>query len=206
MNSTGRPRVVLATRNLHKVTELRRILAGVADTGVEVLGLDEVPDVDDVPETGATFADNALQKARTVVTATGLAAVADDSGLCVDALGGMPGVLSARWAGAHGDDEANLALVLAQLADIPDERRGAAFVCAAALVTPDRRETVVEGRLEGWVVREPRGSNGFGYDPVFLPVASRLTTAQMAPADKDDISHRGIAFRRLAPHIARLRG
>ena len=193
--------VVLATHNRHKVEELRRILA---PYDVKLASLEDFPDVPEVAETGATFADNALLKARAVATATGLVAVADDSGLAVDALNGMPGVLSARWAGRHGDDEANLQLVLAQVADMPDERRGAAFVCAAAAATPEGSEVVVEGRLEGSLTRAPRGSNGFGYDPIFLPAGGERTTAELDPHDKDAISHRGRAFRELAPLLATL--
>jgi XTP/dITP diphosphohydrolase len=194
-------RVVLATRNRHKVEELARILAPYA---VELVSLADFPDVADVAETGATFADNALLKAHAVAVATGLVAVADDSGLAVDAMNGMPGVLSARWAGRHGDDAANLQLVLGQLADVPEGRRGAAFVCAAAAATPDGRDVVVEGRLAGTLTREPRGCNGFGYDPIFVPLGEDRTTAEMAPEEKDAISHRGIAFRELAPRLAHL--
>jgi XTP/dITP diphosphohydrolase len=157
-----------------------------------------------VPETGRTFEENALLKARAVAAATGLPAVADDSGLCVDALGGMPGVLSARWAGRHGDDEANLRLVLAQLAAVADHHRSAHFVCVAAAVVPGVGERVAEGRLDGTLARDPRGSNGFGYDPIFVPDGERRTTAELAPADKDAISHRGRAFRALAPQLATL--
>lgn len=194
-------RVVLATRNPHKVAELNRILA---PYDVVLSSLADWPDVPDVAETGATFADNALLKARAVAVATGLVAVADDSGLVVDALNGMPGVLSARWAGQHGDDRANLALVLAQVADVPPERRGAAFVCAAAAVAPAGAEVVVEGRVDGTLVSTPRGHGGFGYDPVFVPVGESRTTAEMTPAGKDAISHRGKAFRQLAPRLAEL--
>jgi XTP/dITP diphosphohydrolase len=194
-------RVVLATRNRHKVDELRRILA---PYDVELCSLDDFPEVPDVPETGATFADNALLKAHAVARATGLVAIADDSGLAVDALNGMPGVLSARWAGAHGDDGANLRLVLAQVDHVADGRRGAAFVCAAAAATPDGREVVVEGRLEGTLTREPRGRNGFGYDPIFLPRGGDRTTAELDPDEKDAISHRGVAFRQLAPLLGGL--
>ena len=193
-------RVVLATRNLAKLEELRRILAPLVP--VEVLGLGDLPAYEEVPETGATFAENALIKAREGVRRTGLPAVADDSGLTVDALNGMPGVLSARWAGARASDPANLQLVLEQVADVPDDRRGAAFVCAAALVTPAGAERVVHGTMTGTLLRAPRGSNGFGYDPVFVPTGDTRTTAEMSPADKDAISHRGQAFRTLAPHIA----
>jgi XTP/dITP diphosphohydrolase len=194
-------RAVLATRNAHKVEELRRILA---PYDVELVSLADYPDAPDVAETGATFADNALLKARVVAAATGLVAIADDSGLAVDALNGMPGVLSARWAGRHGDDVANLELVLAQIADVPAERRGAAFVCAAAAVGRDGREVVVEGRLAGRLAHAPHGANGFGYDPIFLPNVTDCTTAELSPEDKDAISHRGLAFRALAPRLAEL--
>ena len=193
-------KLVLATRNEAKLVELRRILAPLV--AAEVIGLADVPAYEEVPETGATFAENALLKAREAVRHTGLPAVADDSGLAVDALNGMPGVLSARWAGHAADDAANRRLVLEQTADVPDSRRGAAFVCAAALVTPDGREQVVEGRLDGVLTRAPRGSNGFGYDPVFQPHGETRTTAEMDPAEKDAISHRGRAFRALAPVVA----
>ena len=159
-----------------------------------------------MPETGATFEENALLKARAIAEFTGRPAVADDSGLCVDALGGMPGVLSARWAGGHGDDRANLELVLAQVADVPDVRLGARFTCAAALVVPgaSAREWVVTGEVEGRLVRKPRGTGGFGYDPIFLPDGFGQTTAEMTDEAKDAISHRGRAFRALAPFITRL--
>jgi XTP/dITP diphosphohydrolase len=195
--------VVLATRNAAKLRELARIL-GAEDSGgaqIRLAGLDEFPGAPDVPETGATFEENALLKARAIASYTGLPAVADDSGLCVDALSGMPGVLSARWAGGHGDDRANLELVLAQVADVPDPRLGARFVCAAALVVPVGRETVVTGRVEGRLIRSPRGSGGFGYDPIFLPDGFDQTTAEMTAEAKDAISHRGRAFRALAPFI-----
>jgi len=193
-------RLLLATRNQKKLAELRRILAAELDR-VEIVGLNDVPAYPEAPETGATFAENALLKAREAVRHTGLPAVADDSGLEVDALNGMPGVLSARWAGRPTDDAANLRLVLDQIADVPDGRRGAAFVCAAALVTPDGLEHAVEGRLDGTLVRQPRGSGGFGYDPIFRPHGHTRTTAEMSPAEKDAISHRGRAFRALAPHL-----
>ena len=187
--------IVLATRNEGKLRELARILDH------QVIGLDEFPDAPDVPETGATFEANALLKARAIAACTKLPAVADDSGLCVDALNGMPGVLSARWAGQHGDDKANLDLVLAQVADVPAGRLGARFVCAAALVVPSGREWVVTGQVEGRLIRVPRGSGGFGYDPIFLPDGFDQTTAEMTPEAKDAISHRGRAFRALAPFI-----
>jgi XTP/dITP diphosphohydrolase len=205
---SGAPvRVVLATRNAHKVAELRRILAAAGFAG-ELVGLDAFPDAPDVPETGRTFADNALLKARATAAFTGLAAVADDSGLTVDALHGMPGVLSARWSGKHGDDVSNLELVLGQLADV--EQRGAAFVCAAALVAgplaagTTSREWTVTGVLCGSLTRAPRGSNGFGYDPIFLPAGLTTTTAELSAEEKDAISHRGRAFRALAPLITHL--
>ena len=195
--------VVLATRNAGKLRELGRILGAEDPDGAQIklAGLDEFPGAPDVPETGATFEENALLKARAIATFTGLPAVADDSGLCVDALSGMPGVLSARWAGRHGDDRANLELVLAQVADVPDARLGAQFVCAAALVVPGAREWVVTGRVEGRLIRVPRGSGGFGYDPIFLPDGFGQTTAEMTAEAKDAISHRGRAFRALTPFI-----
>jgi XTP/dITP diphosphohydrolase len=196
--------VVLATRNAAKLRELARILAA-ADhgSGVKLVGLDEFPGAPEVPETGATFEANALLKARAIADCTGLPAVSDDSGLCVDALHGMPGVLSARWAGGHGDDRANLELVLSQVADVPEVRLGARFTCAAALVVPGSgaREWVVTGQVEGRLVREPRGSGGFGYDPIFLPDGFEQTTAEMTAEAKDAISHRGRAFRALVPFI-----
>jgi XTP/dITP diphosphohydrolase len=197
--------VALATRNAAKLRELARILGaedGAHDRGTQIrlAGLDEFPGAPDVPETGATFEENALLKARAIADYTGLPAVADDSGLCVDALNGMPGVLSARWAGGHGDDKANLELVLAQVADVPGTRLGARFVCAAALVT-DSGEWVVTGQVEGRLIRAPRGSGGFGYDPIFLPDGFDQTTAEMTAEAKDAISHRGRAFRALTPFI-----
>ena len=198
-------RLVLATLNPHKITELERILAG-GRVAAELVGLGEFPGAPDVAETGATFAANALQKAAAVARFTGLPAVADDSGFCVDALNGMPGVLSARWSGKHGDDQANLCLLLAQLTEVPDERRGAHFACAAALVLPSGRQHVTEGTVHGRVIRLPRGENGFGYDPIFVPERSELTMAEMTAEAKDAISHRGRALRALAPVIAALLG
>jgi XTP/dITP diphosphohydrolase len=198
-------RLLLATRNPGKLAELQRLLER-AVTGVAVVGLRDVPDYPEAPETGATFAENALLKAREAVRYTGLPAVADDSGLTVDALNGMPGVLSARWSGRHGDDPANTALLLGQLADVPDERRGAAFVCAAAVVTPEGAERVLERSWRGQVVREGRGSNGFGYDPVFLPDGLERTAAELTAAEKDALSHRGQAFAALVPLVAELLG
>ncbi|HET9187909.1 MAG TPA: RdgB/HAM1 family non-canonical purine NTP pyrophosphatase [Acidothermaceae bacterium] len=195
-------RIVLATRNPHKILELRRILGDAGLTDVELVGVDSYPDVPEVPETGDTFEENALLKARAVSRATGQLAVADDSGLCVEALRGMPGVLSARWSGDLGDggdrDALNLRLVLAQVADVPDERRGAWFECAAVAVFPNGEELVARGRIKGTLTHAPRGANGFGYDPIFLPTDSSRTTAEMSAAEKDAISHRGRAFRALA--------
>ncbi len=193
---------MLATRNAHKVAELNRILADAGFDG-ELVGLDEFPDAPDVAETGRTFADNALLKARAIAAHTGLPAVSDDSGLTVNALNGMPGILSARWSGKHGDDQANLELVLGQLADIED--REGAFVCVAALALPDgSREWTTTGVLHGSITRSPRGANGFGYDPIFVPDGLETTTAELAPPDKDAISHRGRAFRAIAKVIAGL--
>jgi XTP/dITP diphosphohydrolase len=194
--------LLLASRNPKKLVEMRRIVAA-AVPGIDVLGLDDVPAYDEVPESGATFADNALIKAREGFAHTGLPTVADDSGLTVDALNGMPGVLSARWSGRHGDDRANLELVLEQLSDTPDERLGAAFVCAIALVSP-KGETVVDGRMPGRLIRAPRGENGFGYDPIFVPDGYEVTSAELPSDEKDAISHRGQALRALVPHVATL--
>jgi XTP/dITP diphosphohydrolase len=194
-------RLLLATRNAGKLAELQRLLE-TAVPGVQVVGLRDVEEYPEAPETGATFEDNALLKAREAVRHTGLPAVADDSGIAVDALNGMPGVLSARWSGRHGDDDANTALLLGQIADVPDERRGAAFVCAAALVTPDGTERVLERQWRGTVIREKRGTNGFGYDPVFVPEGLDVTSAELAPEEKDARSHRGQAFAALVPVLA----
>jgi len=199
--AAGPARIVLATRNPGKLAELRRILAA-AGVSAAVTDLEDVPGMPEVAETGRSFTENALLKARAVAAFIGLPAVADDSGLCVDALNGMPGVLSARWSGSHGDDEANLRLLLAQLADVPAGARGARFVCVAALVLPSGREHLAEGEVLGQLTRAPRGSNGFGYDPIFVPDGFELTTAQMSADDKDKISHRGKALRALAPIIA----
>jgi len=199
------PRLVLATGNQGKLAELNRILAA-GRVNVTLVGLAEYPDAPEVRETGATFAENALLKARAMAAFTGLPTVGEDSGLCVDALNGMPGVLSARWSGKHGDEAANNELLLAQLADVPDARRGAHFACAAALVLPGGREHVSEGTVYGRLIREERGSHGFGYDPIFVPDSSDLTTAEMSSEAKDKISHRGRALRGLAPVIAALVG
>ena len=191
-------RVVLATQNAHKLVEMRRILDE-AGLDIELVGTDQFPDLTDVVENGSTFAANALLKARSVCAETGLPAIADDSGLGVDALNGMPGIFSARWSGSHGDDLANLDLLLGQLTDVPDARRGAAFHCAAAVILPDGTERVVEGTIDGTLIREPRGTSGFGYDPIFVPVGESRTTAEMSAEEKDAISHRGRAMRALVP-------
>jgi XTP/dITP diphosphohydrolase len=200
------PRLVLATRNAHKVAELRPILAeamsamaATIDLETELVGVDAFPGVEDVVESGVTYAENALLKARAVCAATGLVALADDSGLAVDVLGGSPGIFSARWSGGHGD-RANLELLLAQLGDVPDEHRGAGFVCAAALVSPGGREVVEHGRINGMLTREPRGDGGFGYDPI-LELPDGRTLAQLGAEEKNAISHRSQAFRALAPHV-----
>lgn len=198
-------RLILATRNQHKVAELRAIL-GEAGLDVELVGADAYPEIPDVPETGVTFAENALLKAHALAKATGLPAVADDSGLCVDVLGGAPGILSARWAGKHGDDLANLDLLLAQLSDIAEPHRGAHFFCAAALALPDGTERVVEGRLLGTLRTAPAGTNGFGYDPILQPLGETRTCAELTAEEKNAISHRGQAFRALAPVVKDLLG
>ncbi|GAA4029669.1 RdgB/HAM1 family non-canonical purine NTP pyrophosphatase [Allokutzneria multivorans] len=197
-------RVLLASRNAKKLGELRRILEAEGVRGVEIVGLDDVDPFPEAPETGATFEENALAKARDAVAATGLPAIADDSGIAIDALNGMPGVLSARWAGGHGDDSANTALVLAQLSDTPDERRGGGFVCAAALALPGGQELVVRGEWRGTIARQPSGTNGFGYDPIFFPEGSERTSAELEASEKDAASHRGFALRALLPHLREL--
>ena len=190
----------MASRNRKKLAELRRVLDAAALTGLTLASLDDVPPFDEAPETAATFEDNALAKARDGFAATGLPTVADDSGLEVAALNGMPGVLSARWAGVHGEDAANTALLLAQLRDVPDERRGAAFVSACALVS-ESGEVVVRGEWPGAIAREPRGDAGFGYDPVFIPAGEDRTAAQLTSAEKDAMSHRGRALALLLPSL-----
>lgn len=204
------PRVVLSTRNAHKLGEVRAILGAAMPGPLEVVAVDDPAvlaltggaAVPEVVEDEVTFAGNALLKARAVADATGLPAIADDSGIAVDVLGGAPGIFSARWAGRHGDDAANLALLLAQLADVPERHRGAEFVCAAVLVVPGSPDVVEHGRLRGVVEREPRGTGGFGYDPVLRPEGRDVTCAQLSPQDKHAISHRGRAFRALAPAVA----
>ena len=200
-------RLVLATHNAHKVGELRAILAPVLPglDPASVVGARDVGAPEPV-EDGVTFVENALIKARALAAFTGLPAVADDSGLSVDVLGGAPGIFSARWAGRHGDDAANLALLLAQLEDIAEPHRSARFVCAAALVTPDGFEHVETGTLEGVLATEPRGSGGFGYDPILVPTGDTRSCAELTPQEKNAISHRGTAFRALVPTLVRVLG
>lgn len=194
----------MASRNRKKLAELSRVLDAAGITGLELLTLDDVAPYDEAPETGATFEDNAIAKARDGFAATGIATLADDSGLEVGALNGMPGVLSARWAGGHGDDAANYTLLLAQLRDVPDERRGAAFVSACALVTGPDEVTVVRGEWSGVIAREPSGDNGFGYDPVFVPEGVSGSAAHLSAAEKDALSHRGRALALLVPALRAL--
>ena len=194
-------RLLVASRNRKKLAELHRVLDAAGITGLSLLTLDDGPPYDEEPETGATFADNAIAKARDGFAATGLPTVADDSGIEVAALNGMPGVLSARWAGGHGDDAANYSLLLAQLRDVPDERRSAAFVSVCALVTGPDDVTVVRGEWPGAIAREPLGEGGFGYDPVFVPAGGTRSAAQLSPAEKDTASHRGRALGLLVPAL-----
>jgi XTP/dITP diphosphohydrolase len=198
-------RLLVASRNRKKLAEMRRVLDAAGLTGIALVSLDDVEPFDEAAETGATFEENAVAKARDAFTATGLPSVADDSGLEVDALNGMPGVLSARWAGAHGDDSANNALLLAQLRDVPDERRGAAFVSASALVS-EAGEMVVRGRWPGRIASAPRGDGGFGYDPVFIPDGLGCSAAELTPELKDSMSHRGRALVQLVPALRALQG
>ncbi|AGS35600.1 dITP/XTP pyrophosphatase [Corynebacterium maris DSM 45190] len=203
-------RLLVASNNAKKLGELERILAAAGINGVELVPLSAVADYDEPVENGRTFADNALIKARAGARETGLVTVADDSGLAVEELGGMPGVLSARWSGGHGDDAANNALLLAQMSDVPDERRAAAFVSVCALVTPDGQEHVSEGRWEGRLLRKEVGDNGFGYDPLFLPGeeidGAGRSSAQLSAAEKDALSHRGKALTGLVEVIRGLAG
>ncbi|GAB7069111.1 RdgB/HAM1 family non-canonical purine NTP pyrophosphatase [Mycolicibacterium hodleri] len=182
---------------------MRRVLDDAGVGGLRLLSLDDVEPFEEAPETGATFEENALAKARDAYRASGLASVADDSGLAVDALNGMPGVLSARWAGAHGDDVANLQLLLGQLHDVPDDRRGASFVSACALVS-SAGESVFRGEWTGRIARAPRGDGGFGYDPIFVPAGSDRSAGELTPAEKDAASHRGRALGLLLPALRAL--
>jgi len=200
-------RLLVASRNRKKLAELHRVLDAAGITGLELLTLDDVPPFKEAPETGATFEENAIAKARDAFAASGIPALADDSGIAVDALNGMPGVLSARWAGGHGDDAANYRLLLAQMGDVPDERRGAAFVSVCALVA-GAEEVVVRAEWPGVIAREPLGEGGFGYDPVFIPEGQTngdgRSAAQLSPAEKDAVSHRGRALGLLVPALREL--
>ena len=197
-------KVLVASRNAKKLEEMQRILREHL-IEVDVLGLDDVAPYDEPVEDQPTFEGNALLKARAGVVASGLPTLADDSGVCVDALNGMPGVLSARWSGPPKSDDRNNELLLAQLADVPDERRTAHFTCAVALVLPDGTTRVVDGRMDGRIIRGVRGSGGFGYDVLFeADDRPGVTTAELDPADKDEISHRGKALRAIAPVVADL--
>jgi XTP/dITP diphosphohydrolase len=202
-NSTPH-KLLLATRNKGKVEEFRRILEDIAAGQIELVGLDQFPNLHDVDETGSTFEENALLKALEMCEASGIPAIADDSGLCVDYLNGDPGIFSARWAGTHGDDKANTEKVLAALVDVPDEKRSAHFTCVAALALPDGRTHVEEAKFEGWILHEPIGDQGFGYDPIFRPNGYSISSAQMSAEEKDAISHRGKSLRAIAPHVINL--
>lgn len=198
-------RIVLATRNGHKVREVQTILADlIAELDLEIVGMGEFPDVPDVVETGVTFAQNATLKAVAAAKATGLPALADDSGLAVNVLGGAPGVFSARWAGTHGQDRANLELLLGQLYDVPDEQRSAAFVCVAAIAMPNGTVVLRQGQMPGMLAREPRGDNGFGYDPILVVDGDSRTAAELTFEEKNVISHRGKAFRALAADLRKM--
>jgi XTP/dITP diphosphohydrolase len=199
--AAGRPRVLLATHNRGKMVEMARILTPLVPA-VEVLDLDDIPAYDEPAETEPSFEGNARLKARAALAYTGLPSVADDSGLCVDALNGMPGVLSARWAGRGENRPRGYELLLDQLAEVPDERRGAYFVACMVLALPDGTEQLVEGRMAGSIAREPAGTGGFGYDPVFVPDGEKRTAAELPSDEKDALSHRGKAIRAMAPLIA----
>ena len=197
-------KLVLATRNQGKITEFRRILEELAPGQIDLIGVDQFPHLVDVDETGSTFEENSLLKARYTSEATGLPAIADDSGLCVDALNGDPGIYSARWAGVHGNDLANIEKLLDQLKDLPDEKRTAHFMCVASLVLPDGRHQVAEGRFDGHILHSPVGENGFGYDPIFQPLGLSISSAQMSAEQKDAMSHRGKSLRSIAPHVIQM--
>ena len=197
-------KLVLATRNQGKITEFRRILDEFAPGQIELIGVDQFPDLVDVEETGSTFEENSLLKSRYTCDATGLPSIADDSGLCVDFLNGDPGIFSARWAGNHGNDQANIEKLLEQLKEVPDNKRTAHFKCVASLVMPDGREQVAEGRFEGHILHAPVGENGFGYDPIFQPLGLTISSAQMSAQEKDLVSHRGKSLRAIAPHVIQM--
>ncbi len=196
--------LVLATRNQGKIREFRRILDAISNGAINLVGLEEFAHTTEVEETGSTFKENALLKARSICAETGLPAIADDSGLCVDALDGAPGIYSARYAGVHGDDLGNNAKLLRELANVPEDKRSAHFTCAAALVLPDGREHVTEEIFEGSILFAPIGDQGFGYDPLFRPDGLAISSAQMSAEDKDLISHRGKSLRAIAPHVISL--
>jgi XTP/dITP diphosphohydrolase len=197
-------KLVLATRNQGKITEFRRILDELAPGHIELIGVDQFPELVDVDETGSTFEENSLLKSRYTCDATGLPAIADDSGLCVDFLNGDPGIFSARWAGNHGNDQANIEKLLEQLKDVPDSNRTAHFTCVASLVMPDGRVQVAEGRFDGHILHAPVGENGFGYDPIFQPLGLSISSAQMSAQEKDVVSHRGKSLRSIAPHVIQM--
>jgi len=199
-------KLVIATRNAGKIIEFRRILDAISSGAIDLIGIDQFPDLIDVEETGTTFEENALLKARYTAKMTGLPSLSDDSGLCIDALGGAPGIFSARWAGKHGDDKANLEKVLDELKDVPDSQRGAYFICVAALVMPDGREQLAQGRFEGNILRAPVGNQGFGYDPIFAPLGMSISSAEMSAQEKDAVSHRGKSLRAIAPHVIEIFG
>jgi XTP/dITP diphosphohydrolase len=201
-------KLVLATQNSGKISEFERLLAEFV-SDIQVLGLRDFPDMPDVEETGKTFLENSLLKARGICEFTGLPALADDSGLCIDYLNGDPGIYSARWSGVHGDDAANISKVLSQLDGVPPSDRSAHFKCEVALVFPNGheqqgREITESGKLSGSITLSPRGSAGFGYDPIFQPLGSELTLGELTHEEKDRISHRGIAMRAIAPRILEL--
>ena len=200
----SRHKLLLATRNKGKIEEFRRILEDIAAGEIELVGLEQFPDLHDVDETGSTFEENALLKAREMSLASGIPAIADDSGLCVDFLNGDPGIFSARWAGIHGDDRANTAKVLESLIGVPDEKRSAHFTCVAALALPDGRIHVEKAHFDGWILHSPIGDQGFGYDPIFRPEGYEISSAQMSADAKDAISHRGKSLRAIAPHVITL--
>ena len=193
-------KLVLATHNSGKIQEFQRLLAEFV-SDVQVLGLKDFPDMPEIAETGKTFIENSLLKAHGICEFTNLPTLADDSGLCIDYLNGDPGIYSARWAGVHGDDAANIEKVLTQLDGVQSSARSAHFICEVALVFPVGRELTESGKLFGFITPSPRGTAGFGYDPIFQPVGSELTLGELAPGEKDKISHRGIAMRAIAPRI-----